>query len=170
MVNDPECKNGRYFMPTGAQEIFILFFAVYFGLMLERSHEMYNPWDTYNAWKGKADNFNRLLAAWLILFATPMLNFAILFILLGDANLQIDMTIRGVINVVFIGFSSFFEFGYFRIYEAVLQGYPESFFADEDLAKLESLNIVRPDFWAHLVPGILYVSLSTLIVLIAIYL
>jgi hypothetical protein len=157
-------------MPTSAQDIFILFFAIYFGSIIERSHEMYNPWDTYNAWKGKPHDLKRLLVAWIILFAIPMINFAILFVLLGAADVRIDITVRGITNVVFIGFGSFFEFGYFRIYEAFLQGFPESFFAHEDLIVLKSSRRMRPDFLAHLIPGVLYVIISTLIVLMAIYL
>ena len=155
---------------TEGQEIFILFFAIYFGLIIERSHEMYKPWDTYNVWKGGSHNLRRLVAAWIILFAIPMLHFAILFALLGSSGIKVDMTLRGVFNVVLVGFSSFFEFGYFRIYEAFLQHYPLSFFTEEDRAQLESIGQLRPGFSAHFIPGILYVSLSTLMMLIAIYL
>ena len=70
---------------TEAQELFSLFFAIYFGLIIDRSHEMYKSWDTYNA-KGKSHNIKRLLAAWIILFIVPLLHFAILFILLGSID------------------------------------------------------------------------------------
>ena len=68
-----------------------------------------------------------------------------------------------------IGLSSFFDFGYFRIYEAFLHSDPGSFFSEEDLTKLDLLDNVRPDFWAHFIPGVLYVIISTLMMLIAIY-
>lgn len=151
------------------QEVFILFFAIYFGLMVDRSHEMYNPWDTYNAWKGKTHNINRLLTAWLILFIIPICHFGILFVLLGYVNVKFDMTVQGVSNIILISLSSFFEFGYFRIYEALLHSYPESFFRDEELRQLELSGKAQPDFWAHFIPGALYVVLSTLLLLIAIY-
>jgi hypothetical protein len=152
---------------TEAQELFSLFFAIYFGLIIDRSHEMYKSWDTYKAWKGKSHNIKRLLAAWIILFIVPLLHFAILFILLGSIDVRFDTTIRGILNVALIGVGSFFEFGYFRIYEAFLHKYLESFFADEERKQKEFL--IRPDFWAHFIPGVLYVILSTLMVLIAIY-
>ena len=152
---------------TEAQELFSLFFAIYFGLIIDRSHEMYKSWDTYNAWKGKSHNINRLLAAWIILFIVPLLHFAILFILLGSINVRFDTTISGILNVALIGVGSFFEFGYFRIYEAFLHRYPESFFAYEE--RIQKEHLIRPDFWAHFIPGALYVILSTLMVLIAIY-
>jgi hypothetical protein len=157
-------------MLTDAQGMFTLFFAIYFGMTIGRAHEMYNSWDTYNAWRGQSQSFKRLLAAWIILFAIPLLNFAILYVLLGSRGVPIDTTARGVLNAILIGFSSFFEFGYFRIFEAILNGHPESFFTDEDRKRLEGSGKLRPGFWPHFMPGILYVILSTLMLLIAIYL
>jgi hypothetical protein len=154
---------------TEPQELFILFFAIYFALIIDRSNEMYKPWDTYNAWRGKSHNVRRLLAAWIILFAIPILHFAVLFILLGSVDVRFDMTISGILNVVLISLSSFFDFGYFRIYEAFLHSYPKSFFTDEERIQIESSGKIRPDFWAHFMPGALYVILSTLMMLIAIY-
>ncbi len=61
----------------------------------------------------------------------PLFQFAILFALLGLIDVPFDMTIRGILNVTLISLGSFFDFGYFRIYEAFLHRYPESFFADE---------------------------------------
>ena len=138
-----------------------------FALMIDRSHEMYKPWDTYNAWKGKSHNLKRLLAAWIILFVIPILHFAILFIFLGSVNIRFDMTISGISNVVLISLSSFFDFGYFRIYEAFCIAIPN--FADEERIQIERLGKIRPDFWAHFIPGTLYVIASTLMMLIAIY-
>jgi hypothetical protein len=152
---------------TEAQELFSLFFAIYFSLIIDRSHQTYKPWDTYNAWKGKAHNIRRLLVAWIILFIVPIFHFSILFLLLGSSNVQFDMTIRGISNVVLISLSSFFDFGYFRIYEAFIHRYPESFFADEEWARIELSSKTLPDFWAHFLPGVLYVLLSTLMMLAA---
>jgi hypothetical protein len=150
-----------------AQQLFVLFFAIYFAMIIDRSHEMYKPWDTYNAWKRKSHNIKRLLAAWIILFIIPLLHFAVLFILLGSIDVRFDMTISGILNVALIGFGSFFEFGYFRIYEAFLHKYPESFFTDEE--RIQKGSSIRPDFWAHFIPGALYVILSTLMIFITIY-
>jgi hypothetical protein len=130
---------------------------------------MYKPFDTYNAWKGKSHNLKRLLAAWLILFVIPISHFGILFILLGSVNVRFDMTIGGISNIILISLSSFFEFGYFRIYEAFIHSYPESFFGNDERMQLDRSGKIRPDFWAHFIPGALYVILSTLMMLIAIY-
>ena len=154
-------------MTPSAQELFLYFFAIYFAMIIARSHEMYKPWDTYNAWKGKSHNINRLLTAWIILFIIPLLHFATLFVLLGSVDVRFDMTIGGILNVALIGCGSFFEFGYFRTYEAFLHRCPESFFADEE--RIQREHLIRTDFWAHFRPGTLYVILSTLLVLIAIY-
>ena len=69
---------------TDTQNLFTLFFAIYFGMMVGRSHEMNRPWDTYNAWKGKWQNIRRLVTAWIILFIIPLFQFAVLFALLGS--------------------------------------------------------------------------------------
>ena len=152
-----------------AQELFSLFFAIYFSLIIDRSNQDYRSWDTYNAWRGRSHNIKRLLAAWIVLFIIPLLHFSILFSLLGSFNIQFDRTISGISNIVLISLSSFFDFGYYRIYEALLHKYPKSFFVDEERTRLESSGKILPDFWAHFIPGALYVSLSTLLMLIAIY-
>ena len=112
---------------TEAQELFSLFFAIYFALIIDRAHQEYKPWDTYSAWRGKSHNIKRLLVAWVILFIIPLLHFGILFILLGSFEIPFDMTISGISNVVLVSLSSFFDFGYFRIYEAFLHKYPDLF-------------------------------------------
>lgn len=152
-----------------AQNLFALFFAIYFSLIIDRSHQAYKPWDTYNAWRGKSHNIMRLLAAWATLFIVPILHFSILYSLLGSYNIQLEMTISGISNIVLISLGSFFDFGYYRVYEAFLHRYPRSFFSDEERIKLESSGKILPDFWAHFIPGALYVVLSTLMILIAIY-
>jgi hypothetical protein len=154
---------------TEAQELFSLFFAIYFSLIIDRSNQTYKSWDTYNAWRGRSHNIKRLLTAWIILFIIPLLHFSILFCFLGSFNIQFNMTISGILNIVLISLSSFFDFGYYRIYEAILHRYPESFFVDEERIRLERSGKILPDFWAHFIPGALYVSLSTLMMLIAIY-
>jgi hypothetical protein len=155
---------------TEAQNLFALFFAIYFALIIDRANEMYEPWDTYNAWRGKSHNIKRLLAAWVILFIIPLLHFAIIFALLGSMNIRLDMTIMGILNLVLVGLGSFFDFGYFRIYEAFLHTYSGSFFSDEDLTQKIPSGNIRPDFWAHFIPGALYVIVSTLMILISIIL
>ncbi len=152
-----------------AQTLFTLFFAIYFGMVIGRSHDMYKPWDTYNAWKGKPHSIRRLITAWIILFIIPLIQFGILFSLLGSVFIPFDMTIGGISNVVLIGFGSFFEFGYFRIYEAFLHSFPESFFSREELPEWKESGKILPDFRAHFMPGVLYVVVSIFAVLTAIY-
>ena len=150
-----------------AQQLFMLFFGINFALIIDRSHEMYKPWDTYSMWKGRSHNIKRTLTATIILLIIPLLQFAFFLILIGTLKIPFDMTFDGISNVVLISISSFFEFGYFRIYEAYLHRYPESFFEEEEL--IERLDIIRPDFLGHFIPGVMYVLLSVLVILIAIY-
>lgn len=74
----------------------------------------------------------------------------------------------GVVNIMLVSISSFYRFGSYRIYEALLHGYPRKFFSEEE-QKSPSLEI-RPCFRAHLIPGILYVAVSTGMLVLALYL
>jgi hypothetical protein len=107
--------------------------------------------------------------AWIILFVVPLIHFSILFSLLKNFSIKFDLTIRDLLNLVLISLASFFDFGYYRIYEAFLHKYPKSFFADEELIQVQHLGKNCPDFWAYFMPGLLYVLISALIMLIAIY-
>ena len=150
-----------------AQQLFGFFFAIYFYMIIDRSHAMYQSWDTYSAWRGKSHNLNRLLAAWLILTILPVTQFAIMFTYLGIFNITFNPTITGVVQIILISISSFFTFGYFRIYEALIHGYHDLFFSEEEQKK--GGREIRPHFRAHFIPGILYVAVSTLLLVIALY-
>lgn len=151
-----------------AQQLFGFFFAIYFYMIIDRSHVMYQAWDTYSAWMGISHNLNRLLLGWLILIIQPVTHFAILFTLLGLFNVIFIPTISGVVSIILISISPFFTFGYFRLYEALIHGFPAKFFTDED--QKEGRTKIRPHFLAHFIPGILYVVLSTLLLVVALYL
>ncbi len=150
-----------------AQQLFGFFFAIYFVLIIDRSHEMYRPWDTYAAWRGKSHNINRLVTGWLILTLLPVAQFAILFTLLGLFNVTFDETVSGVLRIILISISAFFSFGYFRIYEAFIHRFPESFFSEEE--RRDRITEIRPHFWAHFMPGILYIVISTLMLMVSLY-
>ena len=150
-----------------AQQLFMLFFGINFALIIDRSHEMYKPWDTYSIWERSPHNIKRTLTAAIILLIIPLLQFAFFLNLIGTLKIPFDMTFDGISNVVLISISSFFEFGYFRIYEAYLHRYPESFFEEEEL--IERLDIIRPNFLGHSIPGTIYILLSATVMLIAIY-
>ena len=150
-----------------AQQLFGFFFAIYFVLIIERSNDMYRVWDTYSAWRGGSHSAYRLVTAWLFLVILPVTHFAILFTLLGLFNVTFSETVAGIASIVLISISSFFSFGYLRLYEAVLHTFPDTFFSDDDLRD-RALEI-RPQFWAHFVPGVLYITVSTLLLLVTLY-
>ena len=150
-----------------AQQLFGFFFAIYFFMIIDRSHAMYRAWDTYSAWQGKSHTINRLLVSWLLLVILPVTHFAVLFTLLGLFNVTFDPTIAGVVSIVLISLGSFFSFGYFRLYEAVIHRYPE-FFISEDERRDHKVEI-RPHFRAHFMPGILYIVISTLMLIVSLY-
>jgi hypothetical protein len=111
-----------------------------------------------------------LLAAWAILFILPLLHFSVLFALLGSIDTRIALTINDVLGLILIGIGSFFDFGYMRLYEALLHSRPRAFFSAEDLARMSSTGDIRPGFRAHFIPGALYVIVSTLLVIVAYFL
>lgn len=151
-----------------AQQLFAFFFAIYFYMIIDRSHAMYRSWDTYSAWIGKTHHVNRLLAGWLILIILPVTQFAVLFTFLGIFNVTFDATIHGVVSIILISISSFFTFGYFRLYEALIHGFPAVFFPGGE--RQEGDPELRPQFLAHFLPGILYVMVSTILLVMALYL
>jgi len=150
-----------------AQQLFGFFFAIYFFMIIDRSHEMYKPWDTYRAAQGKSHNINRLVLAWFILIILPVTQFAILFTLLGLFEVTFDAAISGVFRIILISISSFFTFGYYRIFEAFLHRFPDMFFSDDE--RKAAVIEHRPDFWAHFIPGALYLVIPTLLLLVALY-
>jgi hypothetical protein len=110
--------NRRLFMPiTEAQQLFILIFAIYFTLIIDRANRNYNPYDTYKAWMGKSHALRRLLLSWTVLHIFPLLNFAIFYIIIGLNDPLFDPSIIGIINIVLVGLLSFFDFEYYRIFE-----------------------------------------------------
>ncbi len=147
-----------------AQIMLELFFAIYFALVIDRSHVAYNPYDTYSAWTGKSPAHRRLAVSWLIIVILPLLQFAVTYLVLGEYPITLDMTPIGVMNIVMIGFLSFFSFGYYRIFEAFLNGFPEFFYSDEELSMLHME--IRPGFLAHFIPGLLYILLTILVLIL----
>lgn len=151
---------------NAAQELFILIFAIHFTLIIERVHNSYNPYDTYSAWKGVSHAISRLLLSWTILYIMPLLNFAVFFLVLGIYDVRFEMNVYGVFNIVLVGLLSFFDFGYYRIFEAVLYYSPDTFFTPEE--QDEMLEKERGEVKAHLIPGIAYVVATMIMLLILI--
>ncbi|MGZ7117829.1 MAG: hypothetical protein ACXVHS_10350 [Methanobacterium sp.] len=147
-----------------AQELFILIFAIYFTLIIDRANRTYNPYDTYKAWKGRGKALRRLILSWTVLHILPLLNFAIFFIILGLNNTYFNPNLLGVTNIVLVGLLAFFDFGYYRIFEAFLYLSPQKFLTDKE--RKEVLNEERFEFRAHMIPGILYVVITWLILII----
>ncbi len=154
-------------MANDAQIMLELFFAVYFALVIDRSHVAYDPYNTYSAWTRTSPAHRRLIASWLILFLLPLLHFAITYLVLGRYIVALDMTPYGVLNIVMIGFLSFFSFGYYRIFEAFLNGFPRFFYSELELGKQH--RETKPKFWAHFIPGLLYILMTALVQILIIY-
>ena len=151
-----------------AQELFSLFFAIYFSLIIDRANQNYNPYDTYNAWRGHHVALKRLITAWMVLHILPLLHFAVVFTLLGKYNISFNETPLGVANIILVGIISFFDFGYYRIFEGFLYRFPNEFYTDDEAARI--LTEDRHEFHPHFIPGILYVLVTMLLLFIMIYL
>lgn len=76
------------------------------------------------------------------------------------------MTLRGVLDIVLVGSLSFFDFGYYRIFEAVLYYSPDTFFTKKE--QDEILEKERGEVRAHLIPGICYVMATIVMLLLLI--
>ncbi len=101
-------------MASEAQMMLELFFAIYFPLIIDRSHQEYYPYDTYSAWERQSPDHRRLIVAWTTLFALPLFHFALTCVVLGENPIDIGPNTYGVLNIVPIGILSFFSFGYYR--------------------------------------------------------
>ena len=104
--------------------------------------------------------------SWLLLYILPLLNFAIFYIILSSSNISIETSIQGAFTIVLIGLLSFFDFGYYRIYEAMIYLSPNTFYTDKE--QNEILVREKGEFKAHLIPGILYVVATAFIFIILI--
>lgn len=151
---------------TDAQWLFIIIFGINFTLIIDRAHNNYDSFDTYNAWRGRSQSLYRLLLSWLLLYLLPLLNFAIFYIILSLNNISIQTSIQGAFTIVLIGLLSFFDFGYFRIYEAILYLSPNTFYTDKE--QDEILIKDKGEFKAHFIPGVLYVVVTAIIFIILI--
>jgi hypothetical protein len=148
---------------TEAQELFILIFAIYFTLIIDRANRNYNPYDTYKAWKDRSHALRRLLLSWSVLHILPLFNFAIFFIILGLNKTAFNPDILGIINIILVGLLAFFDFGYYRIFDGFLYLSPEKFLRDKE--RKEVLDEKRYEFRAHMIPGILYVAITWLMLI-----
>jgi len=146
------------------QELFLAFFAIYFALNIDRSQREYHPYDTYSVWKGSRHALRRLITAWIVTFFFPMIQFAITFSLLDGVNLSLDLSLADTLVIVAIGFLSFFQFGYYRIFEAIISLKPEAFFPEDD--RKIHLHEERGEFRSHFIPGILYVAASVVVLIL----
>ena len=117
--------------------------------------------------KAVSMQYDSLLAAWIILTFLPLLQFAVTISLLNGVNLSFDLTFTDVLVLVVIGFLSFFQFGYYRIFEAMINLRPAAFFPDNE--REEFLNKERQEFWSHFIPGIMYVIASSLLLLLILF-
>lgn len=151
---------------TDAQWLFIIIFAINFTLIIDRAHNNYNSFDTYNSWRGYSQALYRLLISWLFLYILPLLNFAIFYIIMSINNISIENSIQGAFKIVLIGLLSFFDFGYFRIYESMLYLSPNTFYTDQE--QEDVLVKDKGEFKAHFIPGILYVVVTAIIFIILI--
>ena len=151
---------------TDAQWLFIIIFGINFTLIIDRAHNNYDSFDTYNAWRGHSQSLYRLLLSWLLLYILPLLNFAIFYIILSINNIFIETSLQGAFTIVLIGLLSFFDFGYYRIYEAILYLSPNTFYTDKEQGDI--LVKDKGELKADFIPGVLYVIVTAIIFIILI--
>jgi Na+/H+-dicarboxylate symporter len=148
---------------NAAQELFIVFFAVYFGLTIDRSFKEYKSYDTYSAWKGNRPAIRRLFLSWVVLVILPLVQFSVVLGLLSDVELSLDHSLSDIVAITIICLLSFFEFGYYRIFEAVIYLDPKRFYSGEEAER--TIAEERQEAWSHFIPGALYLVVTSLLFL-----
>lgn len=150
-----------------AQELFAAFFTIYFTLTIDRSFKEYRPYDTYAAWQGDPFALRRTFLAWTTLIILPLLQFALIIGLLSGVELSFDHSLTDILAIMTIGILSFFEFGYYRIFEAIVHLRPQIFYSEDDK---ETISEERREFWSHFIPGALYLVISAVLFLLVLLL
>ena len=102
------------------------------------------------------------------MYILSLLNFAIFLLILGIYDVSFDPNLNGALNIVLVSLSSFFDFGYYRIFESILYLSPKSFYTDKEA--VDMLDDNRNEFQAHFIPGILYIIASSIMIIIVIFL
>jgi hypothetical protein len=155
-------------MINSAQELFGVFFAIYFTLIVDRAYQEYHSFDTYNAWRGHRQALLRLLAGWLFVMVLPLLQFAVTMVVLSGVDIAFEQTLGEILVLMILGVLSFFDLGYYRMYEALLHLRPALFYSQEERSTY--IKEEKREFWSHFIPGLLYVLFSAFLLLIFILL
>lgn len=148
---------------NSAQTLFGIFFGISFALITDRAGRKYRSFDTYSAWRGSPHALRRIVTAWIVLGFLPLLQFAVIIVLLDGVNVTMDATLSDIFVLVALGFLSFFSFGYERLYEAIMHLSPATFFPEEERPSF--IKGERRHIAAHFVPGLLYILASFLLLL-----
>ena len=92
--------------------------------------------------------------------------FSLFFLIIGLYNITVNPDILGIFNIIIVGILAFFDFGYYRIFEAFLYLSPQKFLSKNEIEQV--LDKKRFEFRAHMVPGILYIIITWLLLVILI--
>lgn len=156
-------------MLNSAQTLFGVFFAIFYGLMLNYAG-LYHPFDTYDAWRGKKTAQRRLLTSTVVLNVLPFLNFAWILISLGGVEISPQWDLVNVSLILLVLLLSLTVHGYYRIFVALLYKYPRSFYTNhkriEKLTKLDEEGRTV-SFGARFWPGLLYIMIPNLLLALA---
>lgn len=87
--------------------------------------------------------------------------------LLGRVELRFDLAPTNILSIAIIGLLSFFEFGYYRVFEAFIHLRPRAFFSDDYIR--ESIPEERREFWSQFMPGIGYITVTMLLFLYVVF-
>lgn len=151
-----------------AQELFTAFFAIYFTLTIDRSFREYKAYDTYSAWKGERHAIRRLFLAWIFLIILPLIEYAYIMGFLVNVELRFDQAPTDILAIAVVGLLSFYMFGYYRVFEAMIHICPQAFYPREEVEA--SAMPERQEFWSHFIPGVGYIAVTLLLFIFVVYL
>lgn len=117
-----------------AQNIFLLFYSILFGVMLSILPPGSFPTDTalsrrefqndLNRWVDTKKFWNKSKQRFLLSFfctnVVPSLYFALIVLLLGNIQLELSFSLSSIVWLLFIPLLASAPFGFYRIYAAIL--------------------------------------------------
>ena len=150
---------------NNAQTIFTLFYAIYFAVTTTLTGK-FQPFDTPSIYKLRVIALLRFVVSFIVLNIAPLGYFVIIFKWLGNTK----NFVMGFWQMLVLLILSLAGFGFYRIFYGIMiiKIHNKYIFYGENLPKsvledLDQRDSSHGDWLAHLIPGILWISISVIL-------